>query len=377
MSKEDETGFNPETYTHVLPPGMQDFDDFVEEDLVDNPELGYSDEKVAEEVAKLSDEDKQLYGQIKEFTDAFYRQHGYIIPLTDLVQIAMSERYPNIPTQTEEEQNRLRQELSQEVRKRKAAEEANVAEEPPRKFRRVSTTLLTTKIIDITGEDEPDKPTVITIAPGVDPYKQIEAEEEQHRFEMGDETHSEIHPDDDEGDDLSVITIDSLKELDSDKVQEIWKGMAEVKEKEQDYYNQLAEMVNDMTPNDIYATVQTTPRPGSTLPQCADDLLEELGSEETFRRILAVGYVAWQKFEANRTKKHPKPYKPNSLQDVAEKFGVSRSRIMDLQRGEAITREMTRKNKLLKAEKEEKKIKAEPSSRTPTPEAEAQPAPTD
>ena len=57
---------------------------------------------------------------------------------------------------------------------------------------------------------------------------------------MGDETHSEIHPDDDEGDDLSVITIDSLKELDSDKVREIWKGMAEVKEKERDYYNQLA-----------------------------------------------------------------------------------------------------------------------------------------
>ena len=98
MSKKDETGFNPETYTHVLPPGMQDFDDFVEEDLVDNPELGYTDEKVAEEVAKLSDEDKQLYGQIKEFTDAFYWQHGYIIPLSDLVQIAMSERYPNIPT---------------------------------------------------------------------------------------------------------------------------------------------------------------------------------------------------------------------------------------------------------------------------------------
>ena len=82
-------------------------------------------------------------------------------------------------------------------------------------------------------------------------------------------------------------------------------------------------MVDDMTPNDIYATVQTTPRLGSTLPQCADDLLEELGSEETFRRILAVGYVAWQKFEANRTKKHPKAYKPNALHEVAEKFGVS------------------------------------------------------
>ena len=99
---------------------------------------------------------------------------------------------------------------------------------------------------------------------------------------MGDKTKSEIHPDDAEGDDLSVITIDSLKELDSEKVWEIWKGMAEVKEKEREYYNSLATMVDDMTPNDIYATVQATHRPGTTLPQCAEDLLEELGSKELF-----------------------------------------------------------------------------------------------
>ena len=72
-------------------------------------------------------------------------------------------------------------------------------------------------------------------------------------------TKSEIHPDDDAADDLSVITLDSYKDLDSEKVREIWKGMAEVKEKERDYYNQLADMVDEMTPNDIYATVQVMP----------------------------------------------------------------------------------------------------------------------
>ena len=118
--------------------------------------------------------------------------------------------------------------------------------------------------------------------------------------------------------------------------------MAEVKEKERNYYNRLAAMVNDMTPNDIYATVQATPRPGTTLPQCAEDLLEELGSEELFRRVLAVGYMSWQKVEANWTKKQLNPYEPSSVRKVAEKFGVSSSRIMDLQRGEAITRKQTR-----------------------------------
>ena len=149
--------------------------------------------------------------------------------------------------------------------------------------------------------------------------------------------------------------------------------MAEVKEKEREYYNSLAAMVDDMTPNDIYATVQATPRPGTTLPQCAEDLLEELGNEELFWRVLAIGYMLWQRFEANRTKKQLNPYEPSSVRKVVEKFGVSSSRIMDLQREEAITREQTRMKKMLKVEKkeegEEKKRKSRSKSRTPTPEA--------
>ena len=214
------------------------------------------------------------------------------------------------------------------------------------------------KIIDITGEDDPDKPTVITILPGKNPYDQIDAEEDAHEYMVGDETKSEIHPDDDAADDLSVITLDSYKDLDSEKVREIWKGMAEVKEKERDYYNQLAGMVDEMTPNNIYATVQVTPRPGTTLPQCAEDLLEELGNEETFRRILAVGYIAWEKFEKNRTKKSRSSL-TNQAPSVRwrKRFLTTTSRIRDIQRGEAMTHEQTGLNKMIKAEKKEEKAK--------------------
>ena len=139
---------------------------YTEEDLQQDPELGLTDEEVAAEVAKLSEEDKKLYEQVKTFTDTFYRQHGYIIPITDLIQITMTKRYPGFPTQMVEQQEKLRQELLQEVRKRKASEEANVEEARPHKVRRVQTELLPKKIIDITGEDDLDKPTVVTIAPG-------------------------------------------------------------------------------------------------------------------------------------------------------------------------------------------------------------------
>ena len=113
MAEGKETGFNPETYTHVLPEGVPDFDDYTEEDLQQDPELGLTDEEVAAEVAKLSEENKKLYEQIKTFMDSFYRQHGYIIPITDLIQITVTKRYPGFPTQMAEQQEELRQELMQ------------------------------------------------------------------------------------------------------------------------------------------------------------------------------------------------------------------------------------------------------------------------
>ena len=88
------------------------------------------------------------------------------------------------------------------------------------------------KIIDVTGDDDPDAPTIIKITPGVDPYAQLDLGEEELECRVGEETASEIHPDDADADDLSCITIDSLKHIDNDKVKEIWAGMAKLKHQE-------------------------------------------------------------------------------------------------------------------------------------------------
>ena len=130
----EETGFNPETYTHILLEGQEDFEDFTEADLQQNPELGYTDKQVEAEVGKMMEEEKSLYSQIKDFMDTFYRQHGYIIPLGDIMHLYMTGRYPEIPTSTAEEQEQLREELLREVRKWEAAEEADVMEVPHKKY---------------------------------------------------------------------------------------------------------------------------------------------------------------------------------------------------------------------------------------------------
>ena len=113
-------------------------------------------------------------------------------------------------------------------------------------------------------------------------------------------------------------------------------------------------MVDDMTPEVIYQSVQVTPRPSTNVPPCADELLHELGSEELFRRVLAIGYMNWQGFEKNRRKCLGEKYKPNTIREVAAKFNISTLRLMDLRRGAAINREDTQCSKMWKRKKKRK-----------------------
>ena len=367
--------FDPSTYQHVLPEGAHDFDDYDSEYEGQHPELGFTDEQVEAEVAKLDPDDKKFYEEYCEFLDTYYRQHGKIIEMPDLIKLIMMGRYPEIPSTTRKEQDELREKLIIQTRKREMSQQAGLEEEPPRKIRRVVPEMIG-KIIDVTGEEDPDAPTIVKITPGVNPYLQLDMEETELEYKVGDETASEIHPDDDDADDLSCITIDSLKHIDNEKVKEIWAGMAKIKHQEGEYYEQLAGMVDEMTPEVVYQSVQATPRPSTNVPMCADELLHELGSAELFKRVLAIGYMDWQGFEKNRRKRLGEKYKPNTIREVATKFGISTSRLMDLRQGAAINREDTQRSKMLKAEKkEETEGKTPTGSRAASPEEQTTPQP--
>ena len=367
--------FDPSTYQHILPEGAHDYDDYDSEYKEEHPELGFTDKQVEAEVAKLDPEDKKFYEEYRDFLDAYYDQHGRIIEMPDLIKLIMTKRFPEIPSTTKKEQNELREKLLIETRKREMSQQAGLEEEPPRKIQRVVPEMIG-KIIDVTGEDDPDVPTIIKITPGVDPYCQLDLEEEELEYKVGDESTSEIHPDDDEADDLYCITIDSLKHIGNDKVKEIWSGMAKLKHQEGEYYEQLAGMVDEMTPEVIYQSVQATPQPSTNVPPCADELLQELGSEELFRRVLAIGYMSWQGFEKNRRKHLGEKYKPNTIHEVAAKFDISTSRLMDLRQGAAINREDTQRSKMLKAEKkEEAEGKTPTGSHAASPEEQSTPQP--
>ena len=116
--------------------GAHDYDDYNSDYEEKHPELGFTDKQVEAEAEKLNPEDKKFYEEYHDFLNAYYRQHGRIIELPDLIKLIMTGRYPEIPSTTKKEQNELRKKLMIETRKREMSQQAGLEEEPPRKIRR-------------------------------------------------------------------------------------------------------------------------------------------------------------------------------------------------------------------------------------------------
>ena len=125
--------FDPSTYQHILPEGAHDYDDYDSEYEEEHPELGFTDKQVEAEVEKLDPKDKKFYEEYRDFLDAYYRQHGRIIEMPDLIKLIMMRRFPEIPS-TMKEQDELCEKLMIETRKREMSQQAGLEEEPPRKI---------------------------------------------------------------------------------------------------------------------------------------------------------------------------------------------------------------------------------------------------
>ena len=117
--------FDPSTYQHVLPEGAHDYDDYDSEYEGENPELGFTDAQVEEEVKRLNPKDKKFYEEYRDYLDAYYRQHGRIMEMSDLIKLIMTGWYPEIPSTTKKEQDELHEKLMIETRKREMSQQAS------------------------------------------------------------------------------------------------------------------------------------------------------------------------------------------------------------------------------------------------------------
>ena len=195
-----------------------------------------------------------------------------------------------------------------------------------------------------TEETAADGTVTITLLPGKNPYKQLDAEEDEVIMITSAESASEEEPDNESADDLSEISMESLEAINKDKVREAWKELSEAKYKEAEAYNKLSEMVEDMAPAVIQETIKRTPKPGSNIPQEVEDLYEEIGDSSKFKKIVAAGYMSYEKYLQSRDPK----YKPLSFRKIAKKFNVDIKGLMEVRKGEAYQREKTKTERMVK-----------------------------
>ena len=305
--------------------------------------LCFPNEQVDQAFKEMSDTERQYFLELKQFHQADYLQRGQIRPLSEYIWELMKWLKPGIPTQTQEIQQLLRDKLLKRARtKSELRERGELPEEKP-KMKRVRTTYLRLSTIE---EKQVDGTIVIKVLPDKDIYEDLVHEEDEVIDMTAMESASEEDPDEESADDLSIVTVDSLANIDKEQVKELWKEMSETKAKEANIYNRLSNMVEEMSPAIIQETISKTPKPGSNIPACVEDLFEEVGSAAVFKRIVACGFMIYEDYMAS---KDPS-YQKLSLQKVIKKFQTDSKGLLQMRRGEVYAREKKKTERMIKQE---------------------------
>ena len=101
-------------------------------------------------------------------------------------------------------------------------------------MKRVRTTYLGPSTIE---EKKDDGTIVIKVLPDKDIYEDLVHEEDEVIDMTAMESASEEDPDEESADDLSIVMVDSLANIDKDRIRELWQEMSETKAKEANIYN--------------------------------------------------------------------------------------------------------------------------------------------
>ena len=159
---------------------------------------------------------RQYFLELKQFHQADYLQRGQIRPLSEYIRELMKWLKPGIPTQTQEIQQLLHDKLLAKARtKSELRERGEIPEEKP-KMKRIQTTYMGPSTIE---EKKDDGTIVIKVLPDKDIYEDLVHEEDEVIDMTAMESASEEDPDEESADDLSIVTVDSLANIDKEQDQ--------------------------------------------------------------------------------------------------------------------------------------------------------------
>ena len=323
------TGYNPVKYTHVLPPDHPDWSDFSSGDEDEHPELFMTDRDIQDAVNKLSEQDFKRYLELENFCLDHYNVHGYILGPSDWVKMTMYNRYREPPTGTDpNEIMDYRMKLIEEVRRREEKKKQGKVV-PVRRFRRIKPEKIPT--IDLLGEDEDSRVVTVQIGQGNLMACMDEEEDLLKEVEGLSIEEFEIHADDASGTDLSesCVTLDSVKDLDSAKVGELWRRLAKVRREEAEILDELADQIPYMTPNDVVETARKIPDPQKNAPHSVEYVLREYKTEAV-NEIIAGGIILRDQYMEKKNQAKGKPYKRTTFKELTLATKIQSKRLAEL-----------------------------------------------
>ena len=250
-------------------------------------ELFYTDEMVARNYARLSKQDQDRFNQMKELAEAIKKETGDYSLIEDMMARVVGERFGG---------------MSKEDVKAVMGKEGEGAEGGKQLKQEGSRLVIKSK-----PGVETEKIVLSAIVPSEEPallpYCVKENEEQSNCKTIG--------------------SISDIEEINKIEVRDILKVLAELRQKEAECFNKLAQAVPDMQDNEVVILAEKVK--GSELPQCVHQMSQRINNPRDFRATLAVGERLYSLYKFNQA-----GMPPTLIPDLCTYFDVGKTKMYEL-----------------------------------------------
>ena len=225
-------------------------------------ELFYTDEMVARNYARLSKQDQDRFNQMKELAKAIKKETGDYSLIEDMMARVVGERFGG---------------MSKEDVKAVMGKEGEGAE-GGKQLKQEGSRLVIKSEPGVETEKIVLSAIIPSEEPALLPYCVIENEEQS---------------------DCETIGSDSdIEEINKIEVRDVLKELAELRRKEAECFDKLAQAVPDMQDNEVVILAEKVK--GSELPQCVHQMSQRINNPRDFRATLAVGERLYSLYKYNQ-----------------------------------------------------------------------------
>ena len=360
-----------------------------EEELVKYPELEYSSREVQAIVNKMDKARKQEFHEYEQYFLTRYRQTGNMQPLYLEIRNIVKEMCPSMPGQMQDAVVEARAQLLAETKLKELCEQLGVPapryEPPPmvhpvdegilgekavpmssvksraeqvkedqpstsKTVRRVVPALVTTEvkkevkpqvqprllsdtILDTMGPGD-EECTVTRIKRGRDPFYDLTQDDEELKQAFVEVGPEDIPEGESNVDDLSVASLETINEIESEEASRLLTTYADLKMKEVETLQNMVALIkaDDIGPRQCYEIVKHVTKMEGDIPEIAQ--VQKEFDYESVKLILATGVRMKQVYDVNMRQRK----KAESLKSIAKRFNVSKSRLYEMTAGHKIGR---------------------------------------